>query len=310
MEFLNQIGCLIVYGPTALNGAKLTFHSDNTYVQDGQLPKTTFGFIACITTMVSQISQLALIILQLNCSGVFWQVHFILSGGAEFNASGIGSTTNVRYLEAHNFYKKLLIEGLANLNFHQNFVDLINQWNDMVFPQAVLKIIPDLQTPSANEGSTSNPKNLDVGEALRLLSLGNDNTRSDSEPEMLGLLDTNHDGLLNNEFKSYDDFNNYFDNSTQVHPHSIPPLALMPPTSANPTPWVHKATSILATSARALSTTISTTTSTSTILQSPANNQPDPLPAPKKSTHTTNHRIVTVQEGQPSTDVPSEVCSR
>ena len=46
----------------------------------------------------------------------------------------------------------------------------------MVFPQAVLKIIPDLQTPSTNEGSISNPKNLDVGEALRLLSFGNDNT--------------------------------------------------------------------------------------------------------------------------------------
>jgi len=174
----------------------------------------------------------------------------------------------------------------------------------MVFPQAVLEIIPDSQTSSADEGSTSNPKNPDVDEALRLLSLGDDNAQSDSE--MLRYLDANHDGMLNNEFESVDDFNDYFDNSTQVHPDLIPPLT--PSTSANLTPRVHEA--ISATSARALSTTISATISTSTMSQSPANNQPDPLPAPKKSTHTTNRRIVTVQEGQPSTDGPSEVCLR
>jgi len=48
-----QIGCLIVYRPTALNTAKMTLRSDNMYIQDGQFPKTTFGFIAWIATMVS-----------------------------------------------------------------------------------------------------------------------------------------------------------------------------------------------------------------------------------------------------------------
>ena len=215
--------------------------------------------------------------------------------------------TNVKYLDAHNFYKKLLIEGLADPKSHRTFVDLINQWNSMVFPQAALEIIPDSQTPSADEGSTSNPKNPDVAEMLRLLSLGNNNAQS----EMLGLLDKNHDGLLNNEFESYDDFNNYFDNSsTQGHPSSIPSPTPSPPlmpstTSANLTPQVHEP--ISATSAHVLSATISATINTSTMLHSPAN---DPLPAPKKLTRTTNHHIVAVQEGQRSTDGPSEVCLR
>ena len=175
----------------------------------------------------------------------------------------------------------------------------------MVFPQAALaEIIPDSQTSSADEGSTSNPKNPDVDEALRLLSLGDDSDNAQSDSEYL---DPNHDGMFNNEFESVEDFNNYYDNLdlTQVHPSSIP---LTPSTSANLTPRVHEA--ISATSAHVLSTTISATISTSTMSQSPANNQPDPLPAPKKSTRTTNRCIVTVQEGQPSTDGPSEVCLR
>jgi len=60
-----QIGRLIIYGPNALNGDTMKFRSGSTYVQNGQLPKVTFGFIAWIATMVSRtrISLLALIIL-------------------------------------------------------------------------------------------------------------------------------------------------------------------------------------------------------------------------------------------------------
>jgi hypothetical protein len=48
-----QIGRLIIYGPAALNGAKMNFHSNSTYIQNGQFPKVTPGFIAWIATMVS-----------------------------------------------------------------------------------------------------------------------------------------------------------------------------------------------------------------------------------------------------------------
>jgi hypothetical protein len=49
----SQVGRLIVYGPAALNSTKMTHRSDSPYIQDGQFPKATFGFIAWIATMVS-----------------------------------------------------------------------------------------------------------------------------------------------------------------------------------------------------------------------------------------------------------------
>jgi len=213
----------------------------------------------------------------------------------EFNASGIGSSTHVRYLEAHDFYKKLLIEGLANPKLHRIVVDLINQWNTMVFPQAEFEIVPDSQAPSADEGSTSNPKNPDVADVLQLLSR---ETTEDSgtRPEMLSDADDS-DWPQNGNDNDYDIYVNH--DSTWVHPHSLLNLPLTPSTSAN-----------LATSARALSTTIST--NISTMSESPTDNSPDPLPqpAPKKPTHTSNRRTTQPQPTIPGTDGPSEVCLR
>jgi hypothetical protein len=82
----------------------------------------------------------------------------------------IRNSTNVRYLEPHDLYKKLLIEGLADLKLHQIVIDLFNQWNTMVFPQAKFEIIPDSQAQSADEGSTSNPKNPDVADCKGTLN--------------------------------------------------------------------------------------------------------------------------------------------
>jgi hypothetical protein len=164
----------------------------------------------------------------------------------------------------------------------------------MVFPQAEFEIIPDSQAPSADEGSTSNPKNPDVADALRLLSL---ESTEDSGPQSEMLLDADHsDWPQNGNDNDYDIYDN---DSTWVHPHSLPPLT--PSTSANLTPQVHEV--ISATSARALSTTISTT-------MSQTSNSPDPLPAPKKPTRISNRRTTQPQPTIPGTDGPSEVCSR
>lgn len=160
---LFTIGRLIVYGPTAANVAsdklgKLSHRVDSPYVQDGELPRATFGFIAWIATMT----------------------RFILSDDTEFNASGIGNVTNIKYLESHEYYKRVLIEGMANPKLHQSFVDLINLWNGMVFPQGIFEIIPDSQTVSAigdeafNTGNFDSRFNPDVTAILRQLSLLDD----------------------------------------------------------------------------------------------------------------------------------------
>jgi len=141
---------------------------------------------------------------------------------------------NIRYLEAHNFYKKLLIEGLADSKLHQNFVDLFNQWNKTVFPQAEFEIIPDSQAQSADEGSISksntrsaNPKNPDVADALRLLSFetNEDGARSEALPDADNWGLDNHSIASDDIYVNHpDDMNIYDSNSTMstwIHPHSM-----------------------------------------------------------------------------------------
>ena len=84
--------------------------------------------------------------------------------------------TGTRYLEAHDYYKCFLIEGMASPQLHRSFVNLMNLWNQMVFPHATFEIIPDSQTPSTDgafgaENLDPRFKNPDVADVLRQLSL-------------------------------------------------------------------------------------------------------------------------------------------
>ena len=83
--------------------------------------------------------------------------------------------TSIKYLEAHDYYKHYLVDGMASPRLHRSFINLLNLWNRMVFPQAIFEIVPDSQTPSTdgafgaeNFDSRVNP---DVADVLRQLTL-------------------------------------------------------------------------------------------------------------------------------------------
>ena len=110
--------------------------------------------------------------------------------------------TNIKYLEAHDYYKRFLILGMASPELHRSFVDLMNLWNGMVFPQAIFEIVPDSQTASTdgafgaeNLDSRLNP---DVADVLRQLSLS-DGKMDHSRANIHLLGDSEDDDIYNND---------------------------------------------------------------------------------------------------------------
>ena len=93
------------------------------------------------------------------------QAGFMLSDDTEFNTSGIGNITGMKYLENYSIYKQTLIEGLSTKS---HFADLFVTWNREVFPHSqIAEVIPDSQPASfIGEG-----EDIRVANILQQLSL-------------------------------------------------------------------------------------------------------------------------------------------
>ena len=235
------------------------------------------------------------------------------------------------YLEAHNFYKKLLIKGLANLVLYQNFTKLFNEWNVMVFPQAEFEMVPDSQAASTNDErsesistSSANLKNSDITNILRMLSLETmDNTQPESE--ILPTSSDNDKDNLNWGLDNHDD-DVYWQSQKAQNPNITPSQSAIYGTDMRPLSidqvQVHGVISAI--SARSLSTTFSTTI-TNTLLPSPIVNTPEsstgsgPAPNIIKLTHALKRLECATHDqpqAQPEAEAvpcmdgpgPSEVC--
>lgn len=182
-------------------------------------------------------------------------------------------------------------------------MELFNEWNTMVFPQAEFEIVPDSQAVSTNDersesisgfsACSANPKNPDVTNVLRMLSL---ETTDDTQPDSETLPTASDNDNLNWGFDNRRDDDIYCNSDqgtgndsdydynlqesqdptiTPSHSAVYGPGADTRPLSIDQN-QVHGA--ISAFSARSLSTTISTTVTNNTLPPPPIASVKTPTP--------------------------------
>ena len=78
---------------------------------------------------------------------------YILSDDMEFNSSGIGNITGIKYLRNYDLYKETLIGGLEHSR--SRFLNIFTTWNHEVFPQSS-RISDDIPEPACSSCSSEN----------------------------------------------------------------------------------------------------------------------------------------------------------